>query len=119
MGANSSQRATPVMGLPLSVGVLPDPDRATDQAGRIGVGFESVVSNEGGLALVKAAIAGAGGDGAETFDRGDEREAALLGVLLMEEGMALRAERIEAQAAGPSLSEDGHWYLGSSPSRNS
>jgi hypothetical protein len=30
-------------GEPLPVGVLPDPDRATDEAGGVGVGFESVL----------------------------------------------------------------------------
>ena len=47
-------------------------DGATDKAGRFGLGFESVVADEGGLVFVGAVIAGAGGGGAETFDRGDE-----------------------------------------------
>jgi hypothetical protein len=54
------------------VRVLPDPDRATDEAGRIGVGFERVVADEGGLVFIRAVIARAGGDGADAFDRGDE-----------------------------------------------
>ena len=53
-----------------------------------------------GLVLVGAVIARAGGDGAKTFDRGDEREAALLRVSLLEdEGVDLPTERIEAEAA--------------------
>ena len=48
--------------------VLPDPDGATDEAGWIGVGFESVVGNEAGLVLVGAVIAGACGGGAKAFD---------------------------------------------------
>jgi hypothetical protein len=76
---------------PLPVGVLPYPDRAADETGRVRVGFESIVADEGGLVFVGAVIAGAGGDGAETFDRGDERETALFRVLLMEdEGVDLR-----------------------------
>ena len=59
-------------GEPLPVRVLPDPDRATDEAGRIGVGFERVVADEGGLVFIGAVIARAGGDGADAFDRGDE-----------------------------------------------
>jgi hypothetical protein len=69
-------------GEPLPVGVLPDPDRAADEAGRIGVSFKSVVVDEGGLVLVGAVIAGAGGDGTKTLDGGDERDAALFGVVL-------------------------------------
>lgn len=48
--------------------VLPDPDRAADEAGWIGVGFEGVVSNEAGRVLVGAVIARADGVGTETFD---------------------------------------------------
>jgi hypothetical protein len=65
------------------VGVLPDPDRAADEAGRIGLGFESVVVDKAWLVFVGAVIAGAGGDDAKTFDGRDEREAALFGVLLV------------------------------------
>jgi len=65
-------------------------------------GFERVVGDEGGLAFVGAIIARAGGDGAETFDRGDEGKAALFRVGLVEnEGVDLAAQRIEAQAARP------------------
>jgi hypothetical protein len=45
---------------------LPDPDRATDKAGGIGLGFEGVVADEGGLGFV-----------------GDEGEAALFRVGLV------------------------------------
>ena len=69
MGANSSQRATPVMGLPLSAGVLPDPDRTTDEAGRIGVGFEGVVGNEAGLVVTRRP---ARNNVARLFDRATE-----------------------------------------------
>jgi uncharacterized protein (DUF2336 family) len=61
---------------------LPDPDGAADEAGGVGVGFEGVVGNEAGLVLVGAVIARPGGDGTETLDRGDEREAALFRVCL-------------------------------------
>jgi hypothetical protein len=47
----------------LVVGVLPDPDRAADEAGGIGVGFERVVGQEAGLVLVGPVIARAGDDG--------------------------------------------------------
>jgi len=84
------------------VGVLPDPDEAADEAGRIGVGFESVVGDEGGLVFIGAVIARAGGDGADAFDGGDERETPLFGVVLVEdEGVDLAAQRIEAEAACP------------------
>ena len=52
----------------MSVRVLPDPDRATDEAGRIGLVFKGVVVDERGLVLVGAVIARAGGDGAKAFD---------------------------------------------------
>jgi hypothetical protein len=41
----------------LAVGVLPDPDGAADEAGRIGLGFEGIVGDEGGLVFVGAVIA--------------------------------------------------------------
>ena len=89
-------------GEPLPVRELPDPDGAADEAGRIGVGFEGVVGNEAGLVLVGAVIARPGGDGTKTLNRGDEREAALFRVLLVEdEGVDLAAQWIEAEAAGP------------------
>jgi hypothetical protein len=84
------------------VRVLPDPDRATDEAGWIGLGFESVVGHECGLIFVGAVIAGAGGDGAEIFDGGDEGKVALFRVVLVkDEGMDLAAQRIEAEAPRP------------------
>jgi hypothetical protein len=99
-------------GEPLPVRELPDPDRAADEAGRIGVRLEGVVSNEGGLVLVGAVIARAGGDGAKALNRGDEREAALFRVLLVEdEGVNLAAERIEAEAPGP-VDEQGEFVVG-------
>jgi hypothetical protein len=58
------------------VGVLPDPDRTADEAGRIGLGFEAVVGDKAGLGLVGPVIARAGGDGADAFDGRDERETA-------------------------------------------
>jgi hypothetical protein len=94
------------------VRVLPDPDRAADEAGRIGLGLESVVGNEGGFVFVGAVIAGAGGDGADAFDRGDEREAALFRVMLVEnEGVDLAAQRIEAEAARP-VDEEREFVVG-------
>ena len=51
-------------GEPLPACKLPDPDRATDEAGWVGVGFERVVGNEAGLVPVGAVIARASGDGA-------------------------------------------------------
>jgi hypothetical protein len=88
MGANSSQRATPVMGN--------HRPWAYCQIRRIGLGFEGVIVDEGGLFLVGAVIARAGGDGAETFDGGDEREATLLRVSLMEdESVDLAAQRAQ------------------------
>ena len=99
-------------GEPLSVRVLPDPDGTADEAGRIGVGFEGVVNNEGGFVLVGAVIARPGGDGTKTLDRGDEREAALFRVLLVEdEGVNLAAERIEAEAPGP-VDEEREFVVG-------
>ena len=65
---------------------------ATDEAGRIGVSFEDVVDKDAGFVLVGAVIARAGGDGAKTFDGGDEGEAALFRVVLVEdEGVDLPA----------------------------
>jgi hypothetical protein len=72
-------------GDPLSVCELPDPDGAAGEAGGVGVGFEGVVTHEAALIFVGAIIASAGGDGAKTFDRGDERKTPLFRVLLVED----------------------------------
>jgi hypothetical protein len=94
------------------VGVLPDPDRAADEACRIGVGFEGVVGDEAGLVFVGTVIARAGGDGAETFDGGDEGEPALFGVVLVkDEGVDLAAQGIEAEAPRP-VDEEGEFVVG-------
>ena len=77
--------------------------------GRIDLGFEGIVGDEGGLVFVGAVIARAGGDGAKTFDGGDERETALFRVGLVEdEGVDLAAQRIEAEAARP-VDEEGEF----------
>ena len=41
-------------GEPLPVCKLPDPDRATNEAGWVGVGFERVVGNEAGLVFLRS-----------------------------------------------------------------
>lgn len=88
--------------VPLAVEELPDTNGAADEAGRVDVGLHGVVSDENRLVLVGAVIAGSRGDGAEPLDRGHEREAALLRVVLVEDkGMDLPAQRVEAQAPGP------------------
>ena len=72
----------------------------------------SVVSDEGGLILVGTVIARARGDGTKAFDRGDEGEAALFWVVLVEDkGVALATQRIEAEAPRP-VDEQGEFVVG-------
>ncbi len=93
------------------MGELPDPDRTGNEAGRVCVGLEGIVADEGRFVFVGSVIAGAGGDGAEAFDGCDERESAFLGVVLVEyEGVDLAPQRVEPQRPRP-MDEQGKFVI--------